>query len=189
MQASFLNRSALRLVALLGIAGLCLAGLAACSVEVGQPTVIQPTNGISVPVRVVRSPGGGVHLLADVTIDGHGPYTFEIDTGADGSLIDSGVTQKLHLPQAGPPQQVYGLSGSEQAIPVTVHSWQLGTIRLPESILDSASIASASPDGENIDGLIGSDILSQFGAITISYDASTLTVYKQIARAGVLPAS
>jgi hypothetical protein len=134
-------------------------------------------------VKVAHGPNGSTLVLASVTIDNRGPYTFAVDTGASTSLIDRKLAQQLGLKQAGAPQPIAGISSNEEAIPVRVTHWQAGKITLPSAIIASAALFQSQHDQE-LQGLLGSDIWSQFGKITIDYADGTLTVYQQVAAFG-----
>src|SRR5215831_14526000 len=109
-----------RLVGLVGIALASLALLSGCSVQIGQIDQVGPANGIVAPVQVETDQGGGVTVLASVMIDGQGPYTFVVDTGASISLIDRSVANQLGLKVSGPSQQVEGIGGIQTVIPVQI---------------------------------------------------------------------
>ncbi|MFI5274645.1 MAG: retropepsin-like aspartic protease [Ktedonobacterales bacterium] len=178
------TRRVVRAVAWRGL-GICCAvvvvaaALAGCSVEIGQPQVVSAKNAITVPVQVQHVAGGGVNVLVDVMINGHGPFTFVVDTGAESSLVDKATAEQLQLRVDGSAHEIGGIGGSEVAVPVAITRWQMGKVRLPPMDVDSASVQNLAGDGTV--GLLGSDVLSQFGNITINYDLRTLTVYKQIA--------
>jgi predicted aspartyl protease len=151
--------------------------LGGCSVSLGQPQTIAPGDGITVPIHVTRQ-DGATRIEADLTIDKHGPYTFVLDTGAETSAIDAVLARDLGLPHDGPPHQVGGVGGSVEAAPVKIDSWSLSKLKLPAMDIDSADLSGSLSDSE--EGLLGADILSQFGTITINFTTSQLTVYKQI---------
>lgn len=157
------------------------SGLAGCAVRIGQqpaPSVTVVPGGVSTPIEV-RQLNGATVVQIEVTIEGQGPYTFVLDTGASTSAIDSTVARGLGLQRAGPAHEVSGIGGSVEAVPVALTDWSAGPIRLPPGSVDSASLGLRQVDGSA--GLLGSDILSQFGAVTIDYSAQTLTVYRQVA--------
>lgn len=162
-----------------------LLTLAACSIHIGSSANASGNNnnnGTTVQVKVAHGQDGATLVLLPVTINGQGPFTFALDTGASTSLIDQPLAQQLKLPQNGTPQPIAGVSGKEQAIPVKVDNWSVGKkIKLPSSTVSSADLF-ASQRSAGIQGLIGSDIWTQFGKITIDYNAQTLTVYKQLAQ-------
>lgn len=173
-------RSVARAVALLAA---CVP-LASCTLSITGPRGATTSgNAISIPVRVVHDGAGGTALLVGVTINGNGPFTFVLDTGAESSLIDSSVAKRLDLKAAGSPHPISGIGGVQQAVPVQLKDWRMDTLRLPAMTMDSASFG-GDHLGNNIRGLLGSDVLSQFGTITIDYAGGTLTVYKQIAVVG-----
>jgi predicted aspartyl protease len=130
-------------------------------------------------VQVETDQGGGVTVLASVMIDGQGPYTFVVDTGASISLIDRSLANQLGLKVSGSSQQVEGIGGIQTVIPVRISDWNLGKINLPTTTIDK-TFFSSSELGGNAVGLLGSDIWDAFGAVTIDYTNQTLTVYKQL---------
>jgi predicted aspartyl protease len=162
---------ALALVALL----LALGG---CSVTLGQSTPSGPPTVI--PVKVLRGQDRTVLVLVPITIGGHGPYDFVLDTGASVSLIDQALAQRLGLDSTGTDHSVSGIGGTVQVTFVAVKSWQMGRLTLPAAQLGSGQLPGDQHDTMER-GLLGSDILSQFGAITVNYDSSTLTVAHALA--------
>lgn len=170
------------IVSLTLVVGLLLISLGGCTVQLGQAQQIDPhAGGITVPVRVLHFQGGATAVLIAVTIDNHGPYTFIVDTGAELSLIDAQVSRQLGLHVTGEAHQVSGIGGTQQAVPVAISHWHADTLRLPNTTIDSGDF-SAERRASGYVGLLGSDILSQFGLVTIDYANGTLTVYKQIAQ-------
>lgn len=170
---------------MLGLVGLLVAlalGLGACGVSFGSSNTSGTANGqgVTVPVKVVKGPSGATEVLLPVTINGQGPFTFLLDTGASTSVIDTPVAQRLGLPQTGSPTPVSGISAQSTEIPVQVKSWQIGKINLPSMSVGSLALF-GSQRGQGLQGLIGSDIWSMFGHITINYSGQTLSVPKQIA--------
>lgn len=168
-------------VSLALVIGLLLASLAGCTVQLGQAQQIDPhAGGISVPVRVLHYDGGATLVLLTVTINNHGPYTFIVDTGAEVSLIDTQVSRQLGLRVTGAPHQVSGIGGSQEAVPVAISKWHADKLRLPNMAIDSGDFSAERRDSGYV-GLLGSDILTRFGLISLDYAHGTLTVYKQIA--------
>lgn len=128
-------------------------------------------GGTKVHMRVVNGPHGATLALVPVTIDGHGPYVFALDTGAAKSAIDSKTARRLHLRQVGTSHRVEGISGSAQAKIVAVDAWRLGTIRLRSDRIGSLDLFG----GHNGPvGLLGSDVLSRFSSVCVDYDSATL---------------
>lgn len=148
--------------------------LSGCSVQ--HPAGPQPSPGtVSEHVRVLRSPGGATTVLLPVTVNGHGPYTFALDTGASTSLVSSAVAAQAGLRQVGRPQAIQGVGGVETAIPVRPTSWSTGPIKLPVLTISSAQLPSSRRTG-GLQGLMGSDVWSRLGRFTLDYRTETLTV-------------
>lgn len=168
-----------RLMGVTLIALIALCGLAGCTIAFGQPVVNGCDNGISVPVKVQRDLTGSTIVIASVTIDGHGPYPLAVDTGASVSILDRSVAVAANLPQAGNPEPVAGVGGSQTATPVQVNSWNVGKITLPAMRIAMLSLPEAQKSN-GIVGLLGSDVLSRFGVVQIDYSNSTLIVFAQI---------
>jgi predicted aspartyl protease len=172
----------LNIIGLLILSCMLMLSLAACVLTIGNPPASTTGPGISEQVKVVQDQSGATLVLAPVTIEGKGPYTFALDTGASTSLISSSLAKQLGLPQAGGAEPISGIGGVTQAIPVQVSNWNTGPIRLPPATVASAAIPHER-GATNFQGLLGSDIWSRFGKFTLDYDSGTLTVYKQIALA------
>lgn len=157
------------------IAAICLAALTGCTVQIGTSAVSGP--GTTVPLSILHGSDGSTLALLAVRINGKGPYQFALDTGASNSLIEEALATQLHLPNAGAPQSISGVSSKETAQPVKITSWTTGKLKLPSgAVIDSARLFDAHASG-GVQGLLGSDIWNQFGKITIDYSAGTLTVY------------
>jgi Aspartyl protease len=163
--------------ALLIVSLMLMLLLAAC----GTSSASNATQGISEHVKVVTGQNRATAVLLPVTIHGQGPFTFELDTGASTSLIAAGLARQLGLPPAGSPQSISGIGGVVQSTPVNISAWSTGPIHLPKATIASAPMPLER--GPGLQGLIGSDIWSQFGTLTLDYRSGTLTVYKQIALA------
>jgi hypothetical protein len=163
-----------------------LLGFTACTVAVDQsaPVVTNCTSGITAPVSIKRSIDvNGLKtetlIIAQVKIEGHGPYALVVDTGAAVSILDSSIVSEIGIPAAGPPEPVGGVGGQQNATPIQVNTWSLGQIRLPAARVDSLDL----PDAQKtygVRGLLGSDVLSRFGAVTVDYGSGTLIVFTQI---------
>lgn len=141
----------------------------------GEPTVEAPQEGqdLEVPLEVVEGPGGAILAFVPVEVDGQGPYGFALDTGASTSVLDRSIAEELGLEQVGEAQGVTGVTGATEAAMVQIESWQMGEVDLgarPALVLDLGTDGA----GPGIEGLLGSDVLSEFGAITVDYDEQVL---------------
>jgi predicted aspartyl protease len=126
----------------------------------------------TVSLRVV-SGSFGVFAFARVFIDGKGPFRFTVDTGASHSVIDYDLVRRLDLRTVGEPLTVTGITCRGQAARLRMRSWRVGKVRLPAAEIQTIDM----PDpGGGVDGLLGSDILSTFGAISVDYGKQQLVL-------------
>jgi Aspartyl protease len=130
---------------------------------------------MNVAIKVLKH-GKQVIALVPVTIDGNGPYNFAIDTGASQSLVDSSVAKKLHVPSTGDKHPVAGITDVTQVKTLVVKHWSVGGVRLPTATIVETNLPFGNADG-GVQGLLGSDMLSQFDVITIDYDHEVLRLH------------
>ena len=131
-------------------------------------------GGEKVPLTV-SVVAGQVAETADVCIGGQGPYAFVLDSGAGQSTIDAGLAHRLHLASAGPASEFAGVGCTGAAQPVSVGAWSLDGVPLAAQQLTAATLPQMGGKGEP-DGLLGSDVLSRFGAVRIDFDAGALVL-------------
>jgi hypothetical protein len=135
-----------------------------CAQPPGSPTVV--------PIRVV-----GTSIVANVCIGRKGPFPFLVDTGAAASVVDSALAAKLHLHLVDGPRNVVSFTCKRQVSFTALSRWSVGDSTLPSETVQVGTIRS--PALPNLDGVIGSDILSSFGAVRIDYRQQTLTLGPQ----------
>jgi predicted aspartyl protease len=116
---------------------------------------------------------GQVAEAVNVCIGGQGPYPFILDTGAGQSTIDAGLAHRLHLASAGPATEFAGIGCTGTARPVSVGDWSLDGVALSPQQLTAATLPQMGGKGEAV-GLLGSDVLSRFGAIRIDFGTGDL---------------
>ena len=124
------------------------------------------------PLVILKARDGETLALARVIIHGHA-YPFLIDTGSSKTLVDVALARKLHLKMVGKPIKVTGVGCSESASKVRLSRWSIGGQALPNIVATSSVIAGA--NGKAF-GLLGSDVLSHFGTISIDYVHGVLTL-------------
>jgi predicted aspartyl protease len=96
-----------------------------------------------------------------------------VDTGATSSAIDSEVAQALRLPSAGRGTKASGVSCTATVHPVRIADWSIGSLQLRGQTVESSSIPNFGLHQAPA-GLLGSDVLSRFGAVRIDYQHQRL---------------
>jgi hypothetical protein len=96
------------------------------------PTAAAAPTNRQVPMTVVHT-GTGSLALVPVTLDGHDPMMFVLDTGSSTSVVDLNVVRRLSLPPVGHPRRATGVSCATTTQPIHVSSWQVGTVGLPRT--------------------------------------------------------
>jgi len=139
-------------------------------------------SGAAVPLQVVKDRTGSVLVFVAVSIQGQGPYTFVLDTGASRTVIDQRVADSLQLEAVPAIPIASDVSGAVEARIVRVREWHLGDVPLPAAIVASLDLSGPNSPAmqqlvsQRFDGLLGSDALSSFGAVTIDYANGALTL-------------
>jgi hypothetical protein len=94
-------------------------------------------------------------MTVEVRLNGYGPYRFLVDSGADTSVVGSGIARKLQLP-LGKPANLHGMTGSSLVDRVVV-----GELALGQSTLRKLELPALHERDLGGDGMIGIDALVQ----------------------------
>ena len=116
-----------------------------------------------------------VAALANVCIDGKGPFPFVIDTGAQGSVLASSLAVKLGLTKIGPPVPIGGAGCTATAQESRITSWDVAGLALQPQAVIYLKIPLFGGRGQP-DGLLGSDVWSRFGAMRLDFARQSVTV-------------
>jgi hypothetical protein len=123
----------------------------------------------SVALEVVKR-NGLTLVVAPVTVHGT-EYQFLVDTGASSTLVTSDAASEMDLQSTGDSARARGVGGATTVRLAQISDWSLGGSRLPDSQLNVGSVDL--PPG--VSGLLGSDVLSTFGRVTIDYAGAHAT--------------
>jgi len=126
----------------------------------------------TIPLVILKAKDGETLAVARVIVHGHA-FPFLIDTGSSKTLVNTELARKLHLKTVGRPINVTGVGCSESASKVRLSGWSIGGQSLPSIVATSSTIAGS---GGKPFGLLGSDVLSKFGAIGLDYAHGQLTL-------------
>ena len=127
-----------------------------------------------VPITVSRV-GSQALMSVNVCLNGQGPFPFVIDTGAGESVVDLHLAQRLNLPPVGAPRRFAGVgcTGTTQSDELT--TWSIAGLPLAPQAINAQSSPGMGGVGEPV-GLLGSDVLSRFGAVRFDFAAQDMTV-------------
>jgi len=148
---------------------------AGCGGTSKSQTSEAPKGSLFVAIKVLKQ-GKQVLAVVPVKIDGHGPYSFALDTGASTSLVDSQVARELGVHTTGTRQRIAGVGSVSQVASIKVKDWSVGSVKLPSTTIVEANLPFGNASG-GVQGLLGSDMLSQFDIVTIDYDNSRLVLH------------
>src|SRR5436190_15618896 len=98
--------------------------LVAGGAQGARPRAAQPGDDLVVGLNIVKH-GKSVIALVPVTINGKGPFTFALDTGASRSLIDSAAAKRLAAPKKGSAGKIAGVTSVKKATLVKIASWRV----------------------------------------------------------------
>ncbi|WP_222721631.1 retropepsin-like aspartic protease [Actinomadura sp. HBU206391] len=137
-----------------------------------RPPAPRPSGGaFSVPIRVVTERGATI-VFVQVMVNGRGPFDFILDTGASSSSVDRSLVQQLQLPLTGATAYVQGIAGEAFAPVVRVRGWTLGGQALRARAMPVFELGDS-----RVAGLLGSDELRRFGAVTVDYRRQRLILH------------
>lgn len=113
----------------------------------------------------------GSPILVSAKINGAGPITLLLDTGADRTLIAPLALWRLGISTRNAPRgEIAGITGKTVADVIQVDSVEIGEARVGQLIIIAYDTAL-----QNADGLLGRDFLDQF-TVTIDSKAGIVTL-------------
>lgn len=117
------------------------------------PEIEAPEHPDEPSISVGAEESRNDHLLAPVTINGHGPYRFLLDTGANASCVSHRLMNQLAL-TPGPPTRVHTVVGVRTRPSVMIDRLQVGARHRRRVRAPALPIR-----GEEVDGVLGVDWL------------------------------
>lgn len=135
------------------------------------PTPAQFVKGIRAGAELtIVARQGGVAAYAPINFGGSSTQPFVVDTGAAISNVSPLLVRSLRLVNA---HRNVGLSAAF-GCPVNLTEVKSGHWTLGSSSLQPQLLGSLPASGIKIAGLLGSDVLSRFGAVVIDYRAARI---------------
>lgn len=118
-------------------------------------------------------------ILLPLFVDGRGPYSFVLDTGATSTMVSNELADALELPR-GEKQDGRGAAGKMTLVKSQLASLTVGkeTIEsLPVSVTDLSFLGRAMD--AQVDGALGHSFLRHF-AMTLNYATNALTLRRPV---------
>lgn len=130
-----------------------------CSVGFGQLPAPKPP---CVPFHNAND-----RIVADVTVNGYGPYPFLLDTGSQSTMIDALLANTFHLPDAGGVSVISAVGGRSRSHFVDATVTMAGQSRVAHAVVYAFAPKPGARD--RIYGIIGMDVLKHY-TLTIDFD-------------------
>jgi predicted aspartyl protease len=138
---------------------------------------MQSSHEIGVTFRLAGSKQA--LILVPVFVDGRGPYSFVMDTGATTTVVSNELADALALPR-GEKQDGRGAAGKMTLVESRLPSLTVGhqiLDSLPVSVTDLSFLGRAM--GEQVDGALGHSFLKHF-VMTLDYATNALTLRRPV---------
>jgi len=116
-----------------------------------EPTAPPPTPDAGAQLETAFDEAR--RMTVPVFINGRGPFSFVVDTGANRSVVSRELASSLSLPSAGR-VEVHGIAGAESAAMADVRSFRVG-----ETTSAGLVLPALPRDKLGADGLLGVDVL------------------------------
>ncbi len=137
-----------------------------------SPSATAAPRPASIPLKILKEKGSTL-IIAPVTVKGT-EYAFIVDTGASVTLLSDTFAKEAGIKPNGKTLPITGIGGGKEAQLADISGWFIGKAKLPTSTVGIAT-STFSPTSK-IAGLLGSDLLSTFGKITIDYKNQTASL-------------
>lgn len=131
-------------------------------------TIEGATGPVTVPFRLLNN-----HIYVQALVNGHGPYTFIVDTGGH-TLVSPHVIREAHLTAVGAAVSSGAGEGTEISGFTHLDDIAVGPVHLRGQMGIATEIYDRSIEGIPVDGMVGFELFRRF-AVTIDYGRQTLT--------------
>lgn len=126
-------------------------------------------KSVTLPFRLLNN-----HVYVEAMVDGHGPYTFIVDTGGH-TLLSPRLAAEVGLKVTGEGVSTGAGSGSTKTGFARYREIALGPVKLTGQPAFISSIYDKSIEGIDVDGMLGFELFSRF-AVTLDYGAKTMRI-------------
>jgi predicted aspartyl protease len=142
-------------------------GIVGCGRAIRHASSVVRSSGVTVPA--FSGPGSpGASQFVRLRIEGR-PYLFLVDTGAGRTVVDTSVARALHLRLVGAQRASPTLGCRAATRAVRILDWEIAGRRLPALTVASQTLSELKIEGIGLGGLLGEDVLSRFGTVTLRF--------------------
>jgi predicted aspartyl protease len=168
----------MRHVRVVGVALLASALVVGCEDPAPQRVEIAGDAGETGINFELAGPGGAA-LLVPVHVNGEGPFSFVLDTGATMTCIDLGLAERLGLPEAPGHGVGMGIGQEPGALQlVSIDSLRVGDATAADMTGCALGLGQFRDMGLEVEGLLGLNYLQEF-VVTLDFPAGRLTLERR----------
>lgn len=142
-------------------------GIVGCGRATRHASSIVRSSGVTVPAFSGPGSAGALQFVR-LRIEGR-PYLFLVDTGAGRTVVDMSVARALHLRPVGAERASPTLGCRAATRAVRIVDWEIAGMRLPALTVASQMLSELKIEGIRLGGLLGEDVLSRFGTVTLGF--------------------
>lgn len=152
-------------------------GMLLCACQQAAPARVEaPPDSAAGEIALEWAGPHEAALLIPVHINGRGPYSFVLDTGATLTCVDQALATELSLPDVrGQIGFGAGVGGAGRMRLVRVDSLRVGEARAEELPVCALDLTSARQTGLEFEGLLGLNFLRSF-RLGIDFERAVLSL-------------
>lgn len=164
----------MRRMRVMGVVALGLAVVVACESPAPERVEIAADTSETGIGFELAGPGGAA-LLVPVYVNGGGPYSFVLDTGATMTCVDRSLAERLDLPEARGGGVGVGVGQAGELQLVAVDSLRVGEATAVDMMACSLDLEQLREVGIEVEGLLGLNYLQEF-RVTLDFPSRRLTL-------------
>ena len=148
--------------------------LAGCQLQTEPTNIDTPADSAAGVIAFDLVGPGEAALVVPVWLNGDGPHSFVLDTGATLTCVDQTLADELALPeQTGNIGFGAGIGGSGAIRTVTVDSFRVGETTAYDLTACALDLSQLENAGLEVSGLVGLNLLKSF-RMTLDFGSNTL---------------
>lgn len=143
--------------------------------DTGPARISVPADSAAGEVAFELAGPGGIALVVPVHINGQGPYSFVLDTGATVTCIHEGLAAELALPDVrGVVGTGAGVGSQGRLRLASMDSLRIGHVVAEDLEACVVDLQHLQATGLEVDGLVGLNVLREF-LVTLDFERNVVT--------------